>query len=168
MRKAGTMKSAVKTEAFTEAYEQTMPSVYRLCYSYLKNRDDTQDAVHSVYLKLLQSGKTFESAEHQKAWLFVTARNLCKNQLRHWWRSRRSDAGGEEDLFAAAPAEDHSGVRDAVLGLPGKYKMLVFLYYYEGYDTNEIARMLQKNSSTVRRQLAEARSLLGGIIREEE
>ena len=158
----------MKTDAFAEVYENTMPSVYRLCYSFLKNRDDTQDAVHNVYLKLMQNGKAFESAEHQKAWLFVTARNLCKNQLRHWWRTRRSDPGGDGDLFSAGPAEDHSGVRDAVLGLPGKYKLLIFLYYYEGYDTNEIAQMLQKNSSTVRRQLAEARSLLGGIIREEE
>ncbi|MDR0293037.1 MAG: RNA polymerase sigma factor [Oscillospiraceae bacterium] len=76
----------METAIFTDLYEKTMPSVYRLCFSYMKNRADTQDMVHNVYLKLLQSGKAFESDEHRKAWLIVTARNLCKNTLRHWWR----------------------------------------------------------------------------------
>ncbi|MDR0324546.1 MAG: sigma-70 family RNA polymerase sigma factor [Oscillospiraceae bacterium] len=165
------MKSAIAAEEFTGIYEKTMPSVYRLCYSYLKNRADTQDMVHSVYVKLLQTGKVFDGDEHRKAWLFVTARNLCKNHLRHWWQRERNslpDEDGGDGLFISAPAEDRSGVREAVLNLPEKYKILIFLYYYEGYNTNEIAEMLEKNNSTVRRQLAEARTILGGMICEEE
>jgi RNA polymerase sigma-70 factor (ECF subfamily) len=150
--------------AITGIYERTMPSLYRLCFSYLKNRADTQDMVHSVYVKLMQSGKTFENEAHEKAWLIVTARNLCKNQLRHWWRRNEPLESGDGPIEMA---DDHSEVRDAVLNLPEKYRILIFLYYYEGYDTNEIADMLQKHNSTVRRQLAEARAILGGIIREE-
>ena len=163
-------EKAVGTEGILAAYERTMPSVYRLCYSYLKNRADTQDAVQSVYVRLMQSGKVFESWEHEKAWLFVTAKNLCKNHLRHWWRTRRVYPGrdGGDVPPAAVPEADHSGVREAVLNLPEKYKILVFLYYYEGYDTKEIANMLDKNRSTVRRQLAEARAVLGGVLSEEE
>ncbi|MCL1806291.1 MAG: RNA polymerase sigma factor [Oscillospiraceae bacterium] len=161
------LKNGVAEAVITEVYERTLPSVYRLCYSYLKNSHDTQDMVQSVYVKLLQSGRDFESDEHQKAWLLLTARNLCKNNLRHWWR-RNEPLERCDSLPIASPAEDYSGVRDVVLGLPDKYKILVFLYYYEGYDTNEIADMLKKNNSTVRRHLAEARAILGGIIREEE
>ena len=163
---AGThMSSAVQAANMSDIYERTMPSLYRLCYSYLKNRADTQDMVHSVYIKLLQSGKIFDNDEHRKAWLIVTARNLCKNHLRHWWRRTEPLETGDRPIEEAA---DHSDVREAVLNLPERYKILVFLYYYEGYDTNEIAAMLHKNNSTVRRQLSEARTILGGIIREEQ
>ena len=159
------IRQAKDKAALAEIYERTMPSLYRLCYSYLKNSTDTQDMVHSVYVRLMQSGKKFDSEEHERAWLIVTARNLCKNHLRHWWR--RGESLQDHDGPAPA-AEDHSDVKEAVLNLPEKYRILIFLYYYEGYDTSGIAAMLHKNSSTVRRQLAEARAILGGIIREEE
>ncbi|MCL1807321.1 MAG: RNA polymerase sigma factor [Oscillospiraceae bacterium] len=151
--------------SFAQIYEETMPSLYRLCYAFVKNRADTQDLVQSTYIKLLQSGKVFENGEHRKAWLIVTARNLCKSHLRHWWRRAEPLEAVDGALFDPPP--EHSGVTEAVLNLPDKYKMLIFLYYYEGYDTKEISNILQKNSSTVRRQLAEARAILGGVLDEE-
>ena len=59
-------------------------------------------------------------------------------------------------------ADDAAGndVLNAVLGLPEKYKTAVYLYYYEGYSSVEIARMLQKPQSTVRTYLGKARELL--------
>lgn len=49
---------------------------------------------------------------------------------------------------------------ELVLTLSDKYKTVVYLYYYEGYNTEEIARILKKPSSTVRNHLIEARQLL--------
>lgn len=164
-----TMENAIQKAdddaAFADIYEKTMPMLYRLCYAYVKNRADTQDLVHGIYIKLMQHGKAFESDEHRKAWLIVTARNLCKNHLRHWWRRAEPLDAVDGALFDKPP--EYSGVTAAVLNLPEKYKTLVFLYYYEGYDTNEIARILKRNNSTVRRQLSEARNILGGVLREE-
>jgi RNA polymerase sigma-70 factor (ECF subfamily) len=151
--------------AFTDVYEKTMPSIYRLCYSYVQNRADTLDLVQTVYLKYFGCGKEFKDGDHCKAWLIVTAKNLCKNHLRHWWFKKRTDPPAD---LPYQPDEEGSEVREAVLALPVKYKTLIFLYYYEGYDTNEIAVMLKKNSSTVRRQLAEARAILGGVLHEKE
>ena len=49
---------------------------------------------------------------------------------------------------------------DAVLRLPDKYKDVVYLHYYEGYKTGEIAEMLGEKPSTVRNRLRDARALL--------
>ena len=49
---------------------------------------------------------------------------------------------------------------ELVLNLPAKYKLAVYLYYYEGYDSGEIARMIKKPPSTVRTYLQKARKLL--------
>ena len=55
----------------------------------------------------------------------------------------------------------------AITGLPNKYKTVIYLYYYEGYDSAQIAKLLQKPNSTVRNYLREARLLLKERLGEE-
>lgn len=54
-----------------------------------------------------------------------------------------------------------------VLGLPDRYKMTVFLYYYEGYPVKDIARMLRRPASTIRNHLSEARKMLKDLLEEQ-
>ena len=56
--------------------------------------------------------------------------------------------------------EDHREVLEAVLALPDKYRDVVYLHYYEGYQTDEIALMLNRSPSTVRGQLQDSRAKL--------
>jgi len=59
-----------------------------------------------------------------------------------------------------------------IIGMPDKYKTVVYLYYYEGYSSVEISKTLQKPQSTIRNHLHEARELLrkklGGDFHNEE
>ena len=48
----------------------------------------------------------------------------------------------------------------AQVALPVKYKEVVWLHYYEGYQTDEIAALLHRPASTVRNQLRDARGKL--------
>lgn len=57
-------------------------------------------------------------------------------------------------------AAQGNAVLEAVLSLPERCKTVVYLYYYEGYRTEEIARMLRRPGSTVRSQLSEGRRFL--------
>lgn len=61
-------------------------------------------------------------------------------------------------------AEDHSEVLEAVMKLPAKYKEIIWLYYYDGYQTDEIAKMLHSPPSTVRNRLRDARKLMKNIL----
>lgn len=152
-------------EELTELYERHLDTVYRVCFSFMKEPADTEDMVQETFLKLLSCGKTFSSAEHEKAWLIVVAANTCRDALRHWWR-RKEDLEQCRDLAQEAPfAVD--GVLSAVLALPVAYKETVYLYYYEGYSTPEIADLLQCSQSTVRNRLARARRLLEKSMKEE-
>ncbi|MCL2286599.1 MAG: RNA polymerase sigma factor [Firmicutes bacterium] len=140
-----------------ELYERHNDMVYRICFAYMKNIADTEDAVQDTFCKLITSGVFFESDEHEKAWLIRVASNLCKNKLRHWWRKRENleDYG---TLQAQKPDIDETF--SVVMGLPDKYKTVVYLYYYEGYDSVEIAKILQKPQSTIRFYLSNARKML--------
>ena len=141
-----------------DIYERHSRTVYRVCFAYMKNTADTEDAVQDTFFRLIKTGPVFESTEHEKAWLIRTATNLCKNVLRNWWRKRES-LEGHENIRQNEPMEI-DGVMSAVMGLPGKYKTVVYLYYYEGYSSVEIAEILSKPQSTIRNHLHEARKIL--------
>lgn len=154
-----------QAKKFTFTYHQYVDMVYRLCFSFLKTKEDTEDAVQSVFVKYLKSGKKFESGEHEKAWFIVTASNICKDMLRQAWRRNVS-----MEIYDAIPDTCEGEDRDvltAVMDLPEKYKTVVYLYYYEGYQTREIAQMLHKPPSTIRNYLAEARKKLKKVLGEQ-
>lgn len=158
-------KSLLRTDKeIEEIYMRHSRMVYRLCFAYMKNSADTEDAVQDTFFRLIKSAPSFESGEHEKAWLIRTASNICKNMLRHWWRKRENI----EDFYDLADPENSDinasisvdSVFRVVMELPAKYKNIVYLYYYEGYNSAEIAGILKKPQSTIRNYLHEARAIL--------
>ncbi len=141
-----------------EIYNRHVSTVYKVCFMFMKSVPDTEDAVSATFIKLLESKKEFESEEHEKAWLIVTASNHCKNKLKHWWRKNTDISSIPEN--EASLEDDKDEMLELVLALPEKYKAAVYLYYYEGYSSVEIARLLRKNESTVRSYLHTGRKLL--------
>lgn len=105
----------------------------------------------------MTSDVAFENERHERAWLTTTAMNICKDKRKHWWRQKVTPM--EEETERAAPEPDRE-VTEAVMALPVKYKEVVWLHYYEGYQTDEIAQMLGRPPSTVRNQLRDARAKL--------
>lgn len=152
-------------DTFTDNYYKYVDDIYRLCYSFMKNRMDAEDATQETFMKYYYSDREFESDKHLKAWLIVTASNHCKNLLKHWWRKKREDIdyNGSNDPYGTDSGEDYvekDEILELVLSLPEKYKTAVFLYYYEGYDSIEISKIIGKPASTVRSYLLRARKLL--------
>ena len=145
-------------DELADLYLRHSRTVYRVCFAYLKNPADTEDAVQDTFFQLIRSGPALESTEHEKAWLIRTATNVCKNMLRHWWR-RRENIEDHADLPSSETVKTDE-VFQVVMELPEKYKTVVYLYYYEGYTSVEIAEILKKPQSTVRNHLHEARAIL--------
>lgn len=141
-----------------EIYMRHYKTVYRVCFSYMKTTHDTENTVQDTFFRLIKCCPVFDTEEHEKAWLIVTAANICKNALRHWWR-KRENINDFYDLPGSETVETDD-IFQAIMELPDKYKAIVFLYYYEGYSSVEIANMLKKPQSTVRNYLREARCSL--------
>ena len=134
-------------------------TVRRICMLHLKNSADTEDIFQEVFLKYALSSVIFESAEHEKAWIIRVAVNSCKDLLKSFFRSRTVSM---EDIVSlpAVQTEEYNNVLETVLGLPQKYKDVVYLHYYEGYSAVEIGKILGKNANTVYTLLARARKML--------
>lgn len=152
-------KSLLRTDKeIMEIYKRQMKTVYRVCFAYMKNQFDTEDAVQDTFYKMIKSGVVFESEEYEKAWLIRVATNVCKNSLKHWFR-KRADLADYENLLSSVNINiDYTF--EVVMGLPDKYKTVVYLYYYEGYTSPEISNILQKPQSTIRNYLYEAHGIL--------
>lgn len=144
-------------EDFIVIYNRYVNTVYRVCYMYWKNRNDTEDAVQVTFTKLLEYTKGFDNEEHLKAWLIVTASNICKNSLKHWYRKVINLDSIQDSVESSTPDNE---LLNLVLALPDKYKIVIYMYYYEGYNSIEIAKRLNKNESTIRTYLKKGRSLL--------
>ncbi|MCL2403954.1 MAG: RNA polymerase sigma factor [Defluviitaleaceae bacterium] len=145
-----------------EVYNRHKDMVYRICFAYMKNTADTEDIIQEAFVRLIKAGTDFTSHEHEKAWLIRTATNLCKNNFKHWWR-KRENIEDHANLQAQNEFEIDETFK-LIMSLPGKYKTVVYLYYYEGYDSVEISRILSKPQSTVRYLLSNARKALREII----
>jgi len=151
---------------FEEVYERQAEMVYRVCFSYIKNTADAEDVTSQVFEKLLKHGLVFDSQEHEKAWLLRIAINLCKNHLKSWRRNLVNIDDYENIEYADAfPNND---LLKIVFELPERYKDVIYLYYYEGYSTAEVAQILEKPQSTIRSHMREARILLKGVLEDEE
>ena len=145
------------TEEITALYERHADTVWRVCYSFMRNEHDAQDMMQDTFLKLLNSGVVFKDQNHEKAWLIVTASNLCKDALKS--RTRLTEDIEEYEALAA-PETETPELKEAILSLPEDEKELIYLYYYEGYKTAEIASMLNKPAASIRSKLARIRQRL--------
>ncbi len=147
-------------EALAQMYQRNVDMVYKLCYIYLKDSVDAEDAVQSVFLKLLKSHIIFNDLEHEKAWLIVAAKNYCKDVFKSWWRQKRVDFDNLPEISSQVEDKQTTEVLSKLLALPQKYRIVVHLYYFEAYSTREISELLGTNESTIRTQLQRGRERL--------
>ena len=156
------MASLLRTDKeIMDIYNRQVDTVYRICFSFMKTRADTEDMVQETFLRLLSNQKKFADERHEKAWLIVTASNLCKDTLKKWWRTNENI---EDYPDLPQKTNGSSAVMEAILSLSDDYKTAVYMYYYEGYSTAEIARFLGCPDATVRSRLARARKQLQAML----
>ena len=146
-----------------QAIAQYADMIRHICLVYMKNESDTEDVFQDVFLKYALFSEPFDSEEHRKAWLIRVTINRCKDVLRRFFR--RNTCSLEEAMAVAAPdSGDLSHVLEAVIRLPEKYKILVYLHYYQGYSAVEIAGILHKKVNTVYTHLARAKAELKDML----
>lgn len=151
-------------EQFTRYAEAYIDTVFRVAFNYIKSAADAEDITQNVFLKLLKEEKSFESDEHVKRWLIRVTINECKNLVQaRWWRQE-----SYEDYAATLQFDNpaHSDLFYAVMALPKKYRLPIYLHYYEEYSTQEIAEILKVSKNTVCTQLKRGRELLRKSLQE--
>lgn len=145
----------MEREKYKTIVNQYSDMVTRIAIMNVKNVDDAKDCYQNVFMKLYCCSREFNSDEHLKAWLIRVTINECKDYQKQFWK-RNIDI----DEVVAGKQDEELIILPVVMKLAGKYRNVLYLYYYEGYSTREIAEILKENSNTVKSQLIRGRKLL--------
>lgn len=138
-----------------ELFDRWADTVYRVALGCLRSPQEAEDAVQTVFLKLLEGGvEVFPGKE--RAFLTKITINHCKNVLS---AARRHESVPLDEVELPIPPEDRELLR-AVMELPEKYRAVVTLHYFEGYSCQEIAQLLHTGASAVSMRLHRARGML--------
>lgn len=153
-------------EQFTCLARRYIDTVYRVALNYIKSPSDADDITQNVFLKLLQEKKPFAGDDHIKHWLIRVTVNECKNLVRsRWWRAESIEEYAGQLVF---DNQAQSDLFQMVMALPRKYRLPIYLHYYEEYSTQEIGQLLKLPKNTVCTQLKRGRELLKESLQEVE
>lgn len=146
--------------------------VYRIALNHTGKTSDADDVVQQTFYKLLSVRFDFNNEEHIKRWLIRVCINECNSLFSCFWRKNVqlfSDTSEMEEERIGDPVfenQERQMLFSAVQHLPAVCRSVVYLFYYEGYKTQEIAQILHMREATVRTRLVRGRKLLKEELKE--
>lgn len=143
---------------FTDAAERYLDMVYRIALNWFRNPADAEDATQNAMLRLWRTDTDFQGEDHLRHWLVRVTLNECKRMSAHPWRKRTVPLSECPEPVFSDPGRQT--LYQEVMELPAKYRVPLYLYYYEGYKVDEVGELLGLNASTVQTRLARARAKL--------
>lgn len=141
-------------------YDKYYEMVWRICLVRFGNAHDAYDATQETFVRLMNYNKAFYSEEHEKAWLIRTAVNYCKDVMKSSQRRQETCLDLGKPWENGMIPQEYSEVYETMMELPEKYRVILYLHYYEWYSLKEIAKMLGLNESTLRSRFARAKEVM--------
>lgn len=157
----------VTKDYISDLLDKYSDMVLRIAYTYLKNRADAEDIVQDVFLRIIDKKPSFNDENHEKSWLIRATINMCKNKVNMFWNKNKCSIDDVQEFAVSDKYNTDTSVFQAVMALGEKYRVVVYMYYYEGYSTPEIADVIGKNETTIRSLLHRARNKLKDMLKED-
>lgn len=129
--------------------------ILRISYNYLQHTFDAEDICQTVLLKFISCDLSFDTNEHEKAWLIRTTINACRDLRKNAYS--RKTVGLDAVTGKESPKAPDSDLLEEIKKLPVNYRMSIYLYYYEGYSVKEIAKIMGKSKFAVSQYLSRGR-----------
>lgn len=153
----------MEKEKITILVEKYSNMVMRIAYQNCFNKSDSEDIVQEVFIRLLKNIHKLED-DYIKAWIIRVTINICKDYNKNLWYKKMEPLNNIETEYYFE--KDEIEVFKVISKLKPIYRNIIYLYYYEGYKINEIAKILNLNENTVSSNLTRARKKLKGILEE--
>ncbi len=145
-------------DAFTELMQSQMQNMYKTARSILYNDEDAADAISETILACWEKMWQLKEESYFRTWMTRILINKCKDML----RKQRNLSLVEEipDIPSYDVKYANAEWKEALDSLSEKYRLVLMLYYVEGFKTGEISQILSMPESTVRSRLARGRQQL--------
>ena len=149
---------------FARQVEALGPTLFRVSFAILRNRTDCEDAAQNAELKAYKHLGALKQRAYFKTWLIQILKNECFDLL----KSRRPVLDVNEQELSYEMVVPDLDLNRAFDCLSPEERLTITLYYYEGYDTREIARLTEVSEGTVRSRLSRGRTSLRRQLQEKE
>lgn len=143
-------------DAFTELIQLYLKDMYRTSLAILMNDEDAADAIQDTILACWEKINTLKSPQYFKTWLTrILINNCCKirKKIRHLETLEKYEEPAVCDEY-------NLELKEALSSLDEKYRIIMTLFYSEGYRIDEIAKILKIPKSTVQTRLQRGREKL--------
>ena len=149
-------------DAFAQLMQLSMKDMYRVALAILMNDEDAADAVQDAILACWEKIHTLKQPQYFRTWLTRILIRKCYDIRRE--RERTVDLEAyEEPVYED---RDNLELKEALAALPEKYRIVMVLYYGQGYYSREIAQLLRIPVSTVQTRLQRGREKLAAYFHE--
>lgn len=159
------MNNRVFTSYVESFIVENQEKMYRIAYSYVKNKDDALDIVHDAVVKMLTNISSLKKIEYFSTWFYRILINealmkLRKNKRIHCDFFEKVDETKAEIVYNTETQEEYLDLYNAMDKLAPKYKTIIILKYYEGLKFSEIGNILGISENTAKSRLYKAISEL--------
>ncbi|MFV0343966.1 MAG: sigma-70 family RNA polymerase sigma factor [Anaerocolumna sp.] len=142
--------------------------VLRTAYMYVGDTHLAEDIFQEVFLKVSQKIDTFAGESSIKTWIMRITINTSKDYLKSAWKRRvttftefqENTLAADDKYHSIEQAQDNKMIREAVMGLPDKYKDVVLCIYFHDMTINEAAKILKIAEGTAKSRLSRAKEKL--------
>ena len=138
--------------------------IYRIAMSYRNSVPFAEDMVQEVFVRYLRKRPRFENREHEKAWFIRVAANCCKSTLSSAWFRRVCPLEEAGQMAAPLGSGEECVLYELLCTLPAKYRIVLYLRYYEEYSVGEIGEIMGVRPALVSTWLARGREKLKAIL----
>lgn len=151
-------KRQLMRDDFEKLYNEYFPKIYNYIFYRLMSREDTEELVSEVFLKVVGNLEQFDSEKAQfKTWIY----RIAQNTLIDFYRTRKPEASLDDENVDWEPSVDFEAqlesitspkrraIYQALTKLKERERMIIYYRFFEGYTNREIAKLLQMNESTV-------------------
>ena len=154
-------------QVYMEAVNRNSHRVFLLALSFTRQRQDAEDVMQTVFLKLWKHPVEFTDETHMDKWLT----KVTVNESRSLLRARARDPISIEELETLGAVAEQPEEREliaAVMQLPEPLRAVIHLHYYEDLPIKEIADLLKISQAAVKMRLVRRRNLLKSELMEGE
>lgn len=153
-------------DAFDRLMRNELQRMYRIAISMLQNEEDAADAIQETVLKCWQKIGQLKQEAYFRTWLTRILINQCKDVLKSRKRYVSLDDFEVSDFPELVQEDSYftNEWKEVLEGLKEKYRIVMELYYVDGFSTKEIAEMLHITDMSVRSRLSRGRKQLEQLL----
>jgi len=156
---------AGEVNAFERLFRKYQCPLFSVCRQFFGNIEDAEDVLQDAFLQIYKDLRRFKGRSTFFTWAYSVTVHACLTRARH---RKSRDKTPAIEIRVTAPDPFRQQVRDAVLTLPDRFRMVIILQYYQELSQEEIARVLGWSVGQVKVNVHRARRLLREALGQEE